>query len=143
LGISASKIAEAARLRDVAAAAGGITLLDQSLTFPKNGGLAQPGGYTIDGVDTGRTSLGPLSTATVTSGHSFTAAESDSDVAVVDSGYATSHSLTAGSAVTIDQARYTVIGIVSQPRTAALPPSTSRWRGPRPCRCWTAACTTT
>jgi putative ABC transport system permease protein len=128
-GISASKVAEAAGLHGVAAAAGGLMLQDMSITFPKNfsfsgpgaGAPPQPGSFTVDGVDTGHTSLGPLSAASLTSGHSFTTAESDSDVAVVDSGYATSHGLKAGSAVTIAQAKYTVIGIVSQPQGSSPP----------------------
>jgi putative ABC transport system permease protein len=121
-GISASKVAEAARLRGVAAAAGGITLLESSITFPKNGpSTGQTSGYTIDGVDTADASLGPLGSASLVSGHVFTAAESDSDVAVLDSVYAKSHGLTAGSAVTVDRARYTVIGIVSQPQGSSPP----------------------
>jgi putative ABC transport system permease protein len=121
-GISASKVAEAARLPGVAAAAGGITLLEASITFPKNGtGTGQTSGYTIDGVDTADASLGPLGSASLVSGHLFTAAESDSDVAVLDSVYAKSHGLTAGSAVTVDRARYTVIGIVSQPQGSSPP----------------------
>ena len=128
-GISASKVAEAAGLHGVAAAAGGLMLQNTSITFPKNfsfngpGGSAppQPSSFTVDGVDTGHTSLGPLSSASVTSGHSFTAAEADADVAVVDSGYATSHSLKVGSAVSIAQVRYTVIGIVSQPQASSPP----------------------
>jgi putative ABC transport system permease protein len=123
-GISASKVAEVAGLHGVAAAAGGLTLVDTSITFPKNFSFSGPGGsappqpssLTVDGVDTGHTSLGPLSSASLTSGHSFTAAESDAAVAVVDSGYATSHSLKAGSNVTVAQVRYTVIGIVRQPQ---------------------------
>jgi putative ABC transport system permease protein len=75
----------------------------------------------VDGVDTGDASLGPLSSASLVSGHVFTAAESHSDVAVVDSGYAKSHGLTAGSAVTIGQVKYTVIGIVSQPQGSSPP----------------------
>jgi ABC-type antimicrobial peptide transport system permease subunit len=122
LGFSASKVAEVARLHDVAAAAGGITLLESSLTFPESGGAApRQAGYTIDGVDTADASLGPLSAASLTSGHSFTAAGADSDVAVVDSGYAQSHGLKTGSAVSIDQVRYTVIGIVSQPQGSNPP----------------------
>jgi hypothetical protein len=39
--------------------------------------------FTLDGVDTGKPSLGPLSSASLASGHSFTAA--DAAVAVVDS----------------------------------------------------------
>jgi hypothetical protein len=121
-GVSASKVAEAARLPGVAAAAGGITLLEASITFPKNGtGTGQTSGYTIDGVYTADASLGPLGSASLVSGHLFTAAESDSDVAVLDSVYANSHGLTAGSAVTVDRARYTVIGIVSQPQGSSLP----------------------
>jgi putative ABC transport system permease protein len=120
--ISASKVAEAARLPGVAAAAGGITLLEASITFPKNGpSLGQTSGYTIDGVDTADASLGPLGAASLVSGHVFTAAESDSDVAVLDSVYAKSHGLRAGSAVTVDRARYTVIGIVSQPQGSSPP----------------------
>ena len=119
-GISASKVAEAARLRGVAAAGGGIMLLDQAITVTKNDVL-QSGGYTVYGADTRDASLGPLSSASLVSGHSFTAAESDSDVAVVDSGYATSHSLKVGSAVTIDQVKYTVIGIVRQPQGTSPP----------------------
>jgi hypothetical protein len=67
-------------------------------------------------VDTADASLGPLGSASLVSGHVFTAAESDSDVAVLDSVYAKSHGLRAGSAVTVDHAKYTVIGIVSQPQ---------------------------
>ncbi len=120
VGISASKVAEAARLRGVAAAAGGIMLLDQTITVTKNDVL-QSDGYTVYGVDTRDASLGPLGSASLVSGHSFTAAESDSDVAVVDSGYATSRSLKVGSSVTIGQVKYTVIGIVSQPQGSSPP----------------------
>jgi putative ABC transport system permease protein len=65
--------------------------------------------------------LGPLGSASLVSGHLFTAAESDSDVAVLDSVYAKSHGLTAGSAVTVGRARYTVIGMVSQPQGSSPP----------------------
>jgi putative ABC transport system permease protein len=128
-GLSAAKVAEAAGLHGVAAAAGGLMLQDTSITFPKNFSFSGPGGsappqpssFTVDGVDTGHTALGPLSGASLTSGHSFTKAESDSDVAVVDSGYARAHGLKVGSAVSITQGTYTVIGIVSQPQASSPP----------------------
>jgi putative ABC transport system permease protein len=122
-GISASKVTAAARLRDVAGAAGGITLQDSSLTFSKTDpdSLPQPTNYTVDGVDIGHISLGPLGAASLTSGHSFTAAETDSYVAIVDSGYAKSRRLKVGSTITVDQGRYTVIGIVSQPQGSSPP----------------------
>jgi putative ABC transport system permease protein len=120
--ISASTVAAVARLHGVAAASGVLTLADQSITFPANftgapgGGSPQYSSATVDGVDTGQTSVGPLGAATVISGHHFTAADSDADVALVDSAYAASNDLKAGSTITIRQVRFTVIGIVSQPR---------------------------
>jgi putative ABC transport system permease protein len=127
LPIKSTKVADVARLRDVQAAAGGLQLTDNKVTIPKNfgspGGSAPPTPSTIsiDGVDTGHTSLGPLSEASLTSGHSFTAADSDADVAVVDSGYATSNSLKVGSVITIDSVKFTVIGIVRQPQASSPP----------------------
>jgi putative ABC transport system permease protein len=121
-GISDSKLAEVARLHDVTAAAGAVSLTDTTMTFPANGNpIPQASNYTLDGVDTGKLSSGPLSTATLTSGHVFTAADADSDVAVVDSGYATAHGLKTGSVLTIDNIKFTVIGIVRQSR-ASNPP---------------------
>ncbi len=121
-GISQSKVAEAARLPGVTAAAGGITLTDNTTTFGhSSNSLPQSSSFTIDGVDTGKTSLGPLSSASLTSGHSFTAADTDAAVAVVDSGYATSKNLRAGSVLPIDGVNFTVIGIVRQAQ-ASTPP---------------------
>ncbi len=114
--VSASAVAAVARLHDVVAAVGVLTLVGQSLT-------ASPGGnsvdvalatLTVDGVGTGHTSLGPLSAATISSGRFFTAADSDADVALVNSAYATSNNLKVGSTITLRQVRFTVIGIVSQ-----------------------------
>jgi putative ABC transport system permease protein len=120
--ISVSKLAEAARLHDVVAAAGGITLLDQTTTFPKNNnGIPEGSSYTVDGVDTRHIALGPVGSASLTSGHSFTADDADADVAVVDSGYATSHGIKAGSVLSIDKVRFTVIGIVRQSQASSPP----------------------
>jgi putative ABC transport system permease protein len=119
--ISDARVADAARLHDVTAAAGGLILTDAETTIPKGFGPGYSGPppgsntLTIDGVDLARASLGPLSAARLASGHSFTAADAGADVAVVDSGYAASHSLKAGSTVNIDGVRFTVIGTVLQP----------------------------
>jgi putative ABC transport system permease protein len=121
-GISESKVAEAARLHAVTAAAGGITLTDNTTTFGySSSSLPQPGSFTIDGVDTGKPSLGPLSSASLISGHSFTAADADAGFAVVDSGYATSKNLNVRSVLTIDKIKFTVIGIVRQPQASSPP----------------------
>jgi putative ABC transport system permease protein len=120
-----SKVPAVARLQHVLAAAGGLVLTDNRVTIPKNFGTASgsavptPTSLSVDGVDIGRLALGPLSSGTITSGHSFTAADADSDVAVVDSGYATSNSLKVGSALTIDKVKFTVIGIVRQGQTTS------------------------
>jgi len=127
LPIKSTKVADVTRLHDVLAAAGGLLLTDNKVTIPKNfggpGGSAPPTPSTIsiDGVDTGHTSFGPLSEASLTSGHSFTAADSGSHVAVVDSGYATSNSLKTGSVITVDSVKFTVIGIVRQPQSTSPP----------------------
>ena len=126
-GISRSKVAEVRRLSGVAAAAGGVTLQDSSIRFANNINPNHPnqsattGGYTLDGVDTSKTSLGPLSSAWLTSGHSFTTADADSDVAVLDSGYATSQGLKTGSTLTIEEVPFMVIGIVRQPQNTTPP----------------------
>lgn len=115
--ISASAVAAVARLHDVAAVSGVLTLVDQWTRYPANSGGALSGDtygtYTVDGVETGHTSLGPLSAAAISSGRFFTAADPNADVAIVDSAYAISNSLKVGSTITIRQARFTVIGIVS------------------------------
>jgi putative ABC transport system permease protein len=127
-------VADVARLHGVSAAAGGLLLSVMSDTIPRF--VAHPAGpltlsapsffFSVDGVDTGRLALSPLSAGTIISGHSFSATDADADVAVVDSGYAASHHLTAGSVITIANVpgvtgvRFTVIGIVRQP-TATSP----------------------
>ena len=124
--IKSAEVADVARLHDVAAAAGGLLLTDNTITFPKDFG--GPGGsqpptpstVSVDGVAAGHTALGPLSAASLTSGHSFSA-DSDAHVAVVDSGYATSNNLKVGSTITVDSVKFKVIGIVRQPQSASPP----------------------
>ena len=131
--LGSADVAAVAGLHGVSAAAGGLLLSVMSETIPRfvshpTGPLTPPGSFffSVDGVDTGRLALSPLSAGTMISGHSFTAADAHADVAVVDSGYAASHHLTVGSAITVDNVpgvtggRFTVIGIVRQP-TATSP----------------------
>jgi putative ABC transport system permease protein len=127
---SGSAVAAVARLRDVTAAAGVLTLVADTVSFQAKGaaaggdspfsGLAL-GTFTVDGVPTGHTTVGPLAATTISSGHGFTAADADANVAVVDSGYAAASNLRIGSAITIRQVRFTVIGIVRQPQGSSPP----------------------
>jgi putative ABC transport system permease protein len=118
--IKSAEVAAVARLHDVSAAVGGLLLTDTSITFPKNFGSAggsappSPSTFSVDGVQIGPSTLGPLSSGTITSGHSFTAADANADVAVVDSGYAASNNLKVGSTITVDKVKFMVIGIVRQ-----------------------------
>jgi putative ABC transport system permease protein len=89
--------------------------------LPRSVVIPQVASFTVDGVSTGHTSLGPLAAATVTSGHLFTPVDADADVAVVDSGYAAGNNLTTGSVITISEVRFTVIGLVAQPQGSSPP----------------------
>jgi putative ABC transport system permease protein len=120
--MSGSKVTEVAGLHGVASAAGGLTLVEELLTFPEGADVTVPSlsSVYVDGLDPGHPSPGPLSAATFTSGHGFTEADSDAAVAVIDSGYATSHGLKVGSSFSIAQVSYAVIGIVDQPQGSTL-----------------------
>ena len=126
LPVKDSSVAAIGKLKYVAAAAGGLTLSDNKITIPKN--LGQPGGsfplptqLSLDGVDLAHPDLGPLSSATVSSGRSFTRADADAAVAVVDSDYAISNKLKTGSVITVDKVKFTIIGLVRQPQAASPP----------------------
>ncbi|HEY3902400.1 MAG TPA: ABC transporter permease [Streptosporangiaceae bacterium] len=124
--ISGSSVAAAAQLRDVSAAAGGLTLTDTKITIPKSlgqpgGGLPTPSEVSIDGVDLAHRDLGPLSSATVTSGRDFRSADAQAAVTVVDSDYAISNKLKIGSTLKIDKVKFTIIGLVRQPQASSPP----------------------
>ena len=76
--------------------------------------------FTVNGVDIANGELGPLSTGKVTSGRTFATADSSSDVALVDSSYATQNKLKVGAAIAIGNSKaaatnFKVVGIVSEP----------------------------
>jgi ABC-type antimicrobial peptide transport system permease subunit len=147
--ISSSSVGSVTGLHDVAAAAGGLTLNDRTIsgTMPAinfNGGGSGSGGFGgggggsgssgfqqfrtafttnsfgVDGVDLTAGELGPLSSGQLSAGRTFTAADANADVAVVDASYAAQNKLSVGSTVAIGNSKGTttnfkVIGIVSEP----------------------------
>jgi len=124
--ISQSEVAAIARLKNVKAVAGGLALSDTSITLPKHfgqagGSLPTPASFSVQGADTSHASLGPLSAGTITAGRSLRAADANSDVAVIDSGYAKSHKLKVGSTVTVVGHKFAVVGIVEQPQSGSPP----------------------
>jgi ABC-type lipoprotein release transport system permease subunit len=129
--IKSSSVTTVSNLKDVSGAAGVLVLNDVKLSGTVSAGGGQPGAqggagasggsgngsinsssFTVTGVDPADDSLGPLSSGTITSGHSLTSAESDSNVAVVDSDYAKAQNLKAGSTITVAGKTFTVVGIV-------------------------------
>ena len=132
--IAAASVTTVAHLRNVAAAAGDLVLVDTKITgkIPAinssgggggfggggGGGFAgsfTPSSFTVSGIDLSQGVLGPLSSSKLTSGRTFTSADAAANVAVLDSSYATQNKLTVGSTVTVAKTSFKVVGIVSTP----------------------------
>jgi ABC-type antimicrobial peptide transport system permease subunit len=142
--IASTSVTTVSKLKGVAAAAGGLTLTDTKITgkipainssgsgsgsgtggFGGAGGGTGGGGgfsgsftptsFTVNGVDIGTGELGPLSSGKLSSGRTFTSADDNSNVAVLDSNYATQNKLKVGSTITIAKTSFKVIGIVTTP----------------------------
>jgi putative ABC transport system permease protein len=122
--LSTATIAQIARLSHVSAAAGGLVLTDNRIVLPtgSDSRLVPPTSVSVNGTDLTHPKLGPLSNAALAQGRTFTAADKDAYVAVVDGNYAASHKLKAGGTVTLANKKFTIIGIVTQPQ-ASSPPS--------------------
>jgi ABC-type lipoprotein release transport system permease subunit len=125
--LKSSSVTTIADQKHVSAAVGALVLNDIKLsgTIAAGGGSADARGsssgpagtlstssFTVTGVDPSDDSLGPLASGTITSGHGITAAEANSNVAVVDSNYAKSQSLKVGSTITVAGTSFTVVGVV-------------------------------
>jgi putative ABC transport system permease protein len=135
--ITSSSVAKVSGLSGVAAAAGGLTLTDTKITgkIPaiNTGGGGGPGGggggaggggfrgsftptsFGVDGVDLANGELGPLSASKLASGRTLRSSDASSDVAVLESNYATQNKLSVGSTITIAKTGFKVIGIVTVP----------------------------
>jgi ABC-type lipoprotein release transport system permease subunit len=135
--MSAAKVAATAKLRNVSAAAGGLTLTSMHVqgkfaqAFNGQGGQsgAAQGGqmpapsasqapikidsYSIAGVDVTQMGLGPLSSSTATAGRLLQSSDATSNVIVVDKGYAKQHDLQVGSTKKIGGTKFAIVGIVT------------------------------
>jgi ABC-type antimicrobial peptide transport system permease subunit len=130
--ISSSNVTSIAKMDNVAAAAGGLTLNDRMISgtvpalnlnnggggFPRNGGSTSGSGnpssfganfnfntFTVNGVDIANGELGPLSTGKISAGRTFTTADNAADVALVDSSYATQNKLKVGSTIAVGNSK--------------------------------------
>jgi ABC-type lipoprotein release transport system permease subunit len=147
--LKSSEVTTVSSLKNVAAAAGGLTLTDRTVSgkvpsfntgsgggsgFGGSGGSGGGGGgftgggtssfntnsFVVNGVDIANGELGPLSTGKISSGRTFTTADDSSDVALVDSSYATTEKLKVGDTISIGNSKGTatkfkVVGIVTEP----------------------------
>ena len=138
--LGSSAVTSIAKMPNVAGAAGGLTLTDSTVSgkipsfsaggggFGGGGGAGGGGGFRgafnvssfgVQGVDMSEGELGPLSSGKITAGRTFTAADANSNAALVDSTYATQNKLKLGSAVTVAGQSFKVIGIVAEPQGAS------------------------
>jgi ABC-type antimicrobial peptide transport system permease subunit len=146
--LKSSDVTTVANLKNVAAAAGGLTLTDRTVSgkvpsfntgsggagFGGSGGTGGSGGgftgggtstfntnsFVVDGVDIANGELGPLSTGKITSGRTFTTSDESSDVALVDSSYATTNKLKVGQSIAVGNSKgkattFKIVGIVTEP----------------------------
>jgi putative ABC transport system permease protein len=139
--LSSASVTSIGQLHNVAGAAGALSLTDAVITgkipaintsggggtggFGGGGGGGGTGGggsfrgnfksssFTVSGVDLSTGALGPLSSAKLKSGRTFSSSDATSNVAVVNSDYATQKKLSIGSAVTVAKTSFTVVGIAS------------------------------
>ena len=129
--MKSSAVTQVAQIQNVTAAAGALSATDLSIsgTVPTSsggGGFGGGGGggpasiktstFGVLGVDTSAGRVGPLSSDKIASGRTFTAAEANSDVALLDANYARQHKLATGSHITVGSATFTVIGTVAEPQ---------------------------
>jgi ABC-type antimicrobial peptide transport system permease subunit len=142
--ISARKLAQIASLDGVDSATGSITMSVMSVAGKfaqaQGGSTAAPsassqsssGGssaqqaqtqmspinvsqLSVSGVDTTDLTLGPLSSAQISSGRSLTSEDSSARVALVTRAYAKQNSLAVGDTKKIDGKKFTIVGIVALP----------------------------
>ncbi|MBK3568454.1 MULTISPECIES: ABC transporter permease [unclassified Streptomyces] len=69
--------------------------------------------YSVAGIDVTNQTLGPLSTSKITSGKTFTTAQTNAKVAVVSASYAKSKKYKVGSTFKISGTKFTVIGVAT------------------------------
>ncbi|HEY3904060.1 MAG TPA: ABC transporter permease [Streptosporangiaceae bacterium] len=137
--VGSSSVTTISKLKNVAGASGALALTDIriSLTIGNfNGGIGGSGGsggapsgrgnfkppvtFSVSGVDLSTGALGPLASAKLATGRTFTTSDTTSNVAVVDSNYAKQNKIKVGSIVQIGNSagkstNFTVVGVVSTP----------------------------
>ncbi len=143
--VSDTKVTSISALHGVSAAVGGLTLSSMQVSgkFAKvagtssstsvtkqpstsSSGSATPSqapikisSFTISGVGVSEQGIGPLSSATITSGRTFASSESDAKVIIVDAGYAKQKSIAVGDTMKIAGVSFKIIGISKSAASSA------------------------
>ena len=140
--LSASSVTSIGTMHNVAGAAGALSLTDAVITgkipaINTSGGSGGSGGtgggfgggfgggggafrgnfksssFTVSGVDLSTGALGPLSSAKLRSGRTFASTDASSNVAIINTDYATQKKLSVGSTITVAKTSFKVVGIAS------------------------------
>lgn len=141
--IASTKVDEINALDGVGAAVGSLSLTSMhvegkfaEMGSQQGGAVAQPGAsgsgsttpqtsptmapiqvssLSIEGVDVSDLALGPLSSGEVSTGRSFTAAETKANVTLVEKAYAKQNDVVVGDKVKIGDVKFEAVGIVTLP----------------------------
>jgi ABC-type antimicrobial peptide transport system permease subunit len=81
--------------------------------------------FTVTGISTSATAVGPMSATSLSSGRYLTASDNGKDVVVLDATYAKTKSLTVGKTLTIGSTKFTVVGIVKSASSSSATASNS------------------
>jgi putative ABC transport system permease protein len=97
---------------------------------PTTGGADGAGGsafdvdsFSVQGIDVDAASVGPLTTVTLLDGRTLEASDAGTDVAVLDSAYATTAELAVGDALTVGGRSFEIVGLVSSGSADAETPA--------------------
>ena len=135
----ASSLATVTGVAGVKEATATLTLRNVSFSgeIPTPGTARQPGGdqtggadgaggsafdvttFSVTGVDPNAVAVGPLTSVQLAEGAVFTSADSDANVAMLDSAYATSAGLAVGDTISIGGEDFTIVGTVESTTDAA------------------------
>jgi putative ABC transport system permease protein len=129
--LGSSSMPRISKLPDVSGAAGALALTDLTVsgTIPSPGSRRLGGtqtssistnSFSVLGVDTSASRVGPLSPGKLTAGRTFTSSDAHANVALVDANYAAQNKLKPGTKVTVGNSQgsstsFTVIGLTAAP----------------------------
>ncbi|MFT3796842.1 ABC transporter permease [Microbacterium sp.] len=83
------------------------------------GGSFNVDSFTVLGIEPSDTAVGPMSSTSVTDGRALTESDNGTDVAVLDSSYATSSDLAVGDTINVGGTDFEIVGIIASTGSTA------------------------